>query len=410
MTDVNDDSLNRRVGSILQLLVVAELALVAATWRMWFCATDFPRVPLIDVFLPASVVAVRAVSAGFVVALVVALLLGFRQQRGSGKGTAGLMVLLGGLAVCCNQHCLQPWHWLFLLTFAFRLVLSLPALLWVLQRLVPCIYIFAAVSRLGPLIDTGMTRRIVTTLLELVALPDLPGTVSRLCVAATIVELAAGVLLLFSRSRYLGMYVACSMHVTLLVALGPFGLGQHTGVLIWNGFLALWVLLLFSGERPAANAVSLPALAAAVFCFVWPLLALAGVTDNWTGWQLYSPRPEVLQLEVHIDLVNELPEAVAEHVQDPRPLEDWCVVRLDRWSLQSAGVPIYPQGRFLIAIADSVTTELSNPSDVRATLWRPVSPQWWQRESVEYANQSALQSFNDGRWLNGRTARNGRAE
>lgn len=393
----------------MQLLIAAELILVVATWRMWFCATDFPRVPLMEIFMPASVMVVGAVSVGFVMSLVVALLIGFRQRCAPGKAIAGLMVATGGLAVCCNQHCLQPWHWLFLLTFAFRLVLSPLALLWVLQRLVTCIYIFAALSRLGPLIDTGMTRRIVATLLDLASLPDLPSTVSRLCVAATLVELGAGVLLLFSRTRYLGMFAACLMHVTLLVALGPLGLGQHAGVLIWNGFLALWVLLLFSRERPTAIR-TLPAVAATAFCFVWPMLALAGMTDNWTGWQLYSPRPEVLQLKVRIDLLNELPEALADHVQDPPPLEDWCVVRLDRWSLQSAGAPIYPQGRFQIAIADSLTKGLSDPDGVRAVLWQPVSPQWWQRESVEYANQHALQSFNDGRWLNGRAAQNGRAE
>ena len=185
----------------------------------------------------------------------------------------------------------------------FRVTLSPKPLCLVLQRLLACIYIFAAASRFGPEIDAGISRQIVVALLEMAGLRAAaadPLTVSWLCVAATTAEFVTGVLLLAARVQRSAMVAAVVMHVTLMAALGPGGLNQQATVLIWNGFLAALVILLYSHRVELQPATRLSVTAATALCFMWPALALLGVTDNWTGWQLYSPRPEVLQLQIHM--------------------------------------------------------------------------------------------------------------
>lgn len=379
---------------VLRLTMLSELLLIACTWRLWFGATAFPRVPISGVFLSLPSVVLPITSSVLSGCLIVALLFGRNQRRGPAASVVAAAACCGLLAVGLNQHCLQAWHWLCLLILSLRLLLPAADLMLVLRRLLPCIYIFAAVSRLGPSMDTGIIPQIVRTLLDLAGLPTLaanPQTLSRLCVAVSLIELLVGLLLLFPRTRRPGMAAAFVMHLTLLAVFSPWGLRQQMAVLVWNASLAATVLVVYGGSprlpRPAAP---VRVTVATGFLFLWPTLALVGITDNWTGWQLYSPRPEVLQVQVHADSVTQLPDGLIPHVSEPLPLQDWCNVRLDRWSLQTVGVPLYPQARFQLAVAVAATSGIHDTDHVRATLTAPDSPRWWTRVKTEWTSQSQL--------------------
>ena len=72
-SDHNQPSPANRIDLVIRLTIVAELVMIASTWRLWFCTTDFPRVPLFALFLSTPTIIVQAVSAAFVVALMTAL-------------------------------------------------------------------------------------------------------------------------------------------------------------------------------------------------------------------------------------------------------------------------------------------------------------------------------------------------
>ena len=120
-SDHNQPSPANRIDLVIRLTIVAELVMIAGTWRLWFCTTDFPRVPLFALFLSTPTIIVQAVSAAFVVALMTAAVSEWHRSQIPGPAATTTTLVLGCIAVCCNQHCLQPWHWLFLLTMAFRL-------------------------------------------------------------------------------------------------------------------------------------------------------------------------------------------------------------------------------------------------------------------------------------------------
>ena len=391
-----------RIDLILRLAIVAELVLIASTWQLWFCTTDFPRVPLLALFLHVPVPVIRSISAALVVSLVAAALSGYQQHRLPNGLVSTAIFFLGCASVCCNQHCLQPWHWLFMISMVYRLTLTPESLLVHLRRLLPCIYIFASVSRLGPEIDQGMSRQIVTALLQMPGLRAAAAesqTVSSLCILVTTAELAAGVLLLVPCLHRIGMTIAAGMHLTLAAAIGPMGLNQQAAVVVWNGFLVAWVFLLF-WKRSQYSSRPFCMTGATAFCFVWPTLALFGITDNWTGWQLYSPRPETLRIQIHADAVPELCSSVKPYVEEPAPLQDWCTVRVDHWSLQRAGVPLYPQARFQLAIAVAVTTGISNDDHVRARLLSPHRLKWWDRIVTDYTERPSILRAVENCWLN----------
>ena len=86
--------------------------------------------------------------------------------------------------------------------------------------------------------------------------------------------------------------------------------------------------------------------AAILFVWLFPLSGLFGIADNWPAWQLYSTRPETWTLRIKETDVHFLENHIQQHVSGPAPLDDWVVVRLDRWSLAETDSPLYPQGRF----------------------------------------------------------------
>ncbi len=379
--------------SVMLLSIVAELIMIAATWRLWFAESSFPRIPFFEMLQRCPVDVIRGLSGAFICSVAFLGLNVLRAKSLPRRLPTLVTVSLGAAAVCCNQHCLQPWHWLYLLILGTRLAVPEMEFSSAVRRIIPWIYIFAAVSRFGPGIDSGMSRQIVVTILDLLGLPLIaarPSVVTALCISATLSELAVGVCLLTPRLQKCGMLLAVVMHFSLIVALSPMGLQQETGVLIWNGYLACLAVLLWRQPREEVEPSSGAARVVSVFAFVWPALALFGVTHNWTGWQVYSPRPEVLQLQIHIDAIGQIPGSLQAHVDPPRALEDWSTVRLDRWSLQETGAPMYPQSQFQFAVAIQATEGIEDTNHVRAAMSRPDTRLWWKRQHDEYLDRSSL--------------------
>ena len=251
-----------------------------------------------------------------------------------------------------------------------------------------------------------MSRQIALSLIGLSGgvIPDnSPNVVSWLCIVFTLVEFLIGFSLLIPKTDRIGMMAGIAMHGVLLLVLGPFGLQQNSPVLVWNSFMVVWLWLLFSRRHGAVGGGyvtgsgdeglrgSPRAIMAAGLCFVWPALGLIGFADAWTGWQLYSPRPAVVHLQVRGHVREKIPVPDA-FIVKPRPLDDWQDVRMDRWSLEETGTPLYPSVSFQMAVAHWLTQNLqeSAGTSVRARVDAPAIPLWWNRTIHDLPNAEAI--------------------
>ncbi|MEZ6129123.1 MAG: hypothetical protein R3C59_10615 [Planctomycetaceae bacterium] len=386
----------------LSLLLLAEVLLLVMTWPLWTTIDRFPAVPLLTAVVNVPVSVDRTLTAILCLTTVIAGIGVWRKGRHRSpsadsiadslfiRGCLGSALFCGLKLVILNQHRLQPWHWLFLLVIAQRLFVPPRQRQWPLRLTVAGIYIVAALSRLGSNVDQGMTREILHVMCRVGGLGDLLRNdefVSTACLGMTLFELATGMVLMCPALWRPGVVMAVAIHVCLLLALGPWGLNHHSGVLIWNGFFILAVPVLF---RVHSHDVSFtPAdwswrtKLAATFVLAFPLSGLAGLADNWPSWQLYSPRPEVVRIFVRQDTLSQLPDSVQAVAGLPGILDDWCPVRMDRWSLNATLAPIYPEDRFQLAIAEWLVQTLDSPERVKVTIDRPRIPWWWQRQNSE---------------------------
>ncbi|MEQ9410383.1 MAG: hypothetical protein RIK87_21795 [Fuerstiella sp.] len=417
-----------RADLFLIITLLSETLLIAATWPLWTQAGPFPAVPCMSAAAGVSIFIDRMLLIGLLGAMLfVAGRLFWRrnaetettdQVRQDGVLKIGLLAALLSAAALTilNQHRLQAWHWLFMLLLVQKILIPRAELLRLWRLSVAVIYIFAAVSRLGPDVAQGMSREVVYVLAGWTGLHQFVKSEPNLfvvCLLLTLAELAVGVVLAVGRIRRVGVISAMVLHGTLILVLSPLGLNHHPGVLGWNLYFLLAVPVLFglsnraegTGE-PQQRAVSLRSRVMICGVVLFPLSGLCGLADNWLSWQLYSPRPEVVRVFVHLEAVHRLPPAVRPFVGQPPPLSDWCPVRIDRWSLADTGSPVYPEDRFQLAVAGFLMTQAAD-GDLRAELDAPQVPGWWHRRVSEFRSSEALQQRQKQFYLNSEVIRTG---
>jgi hypothetical protein len=417
------DASEHRANLVFTLLIAAEVLLIGVTWPLWTAIHPFPAAPLLS-RLAIVPIAVDWLTLAVLLASTTTLLWNRRswsraeavpsaplvRQSKTQQRSLVLMTVAGSLLVVLNQHRLQPWHWLFLSVTAQSILLSGRHRLWALRLAFATIYVFAALSRLGPDVDTGMSRQLLRTACTLVGSEQLLRNETlffNVCLAMTLVELAVGLCLMLPRFRRTAVVTAMILHALLLLLLSPIGLNHHSGVLIWNAFFLIAIPSLFADIRPQ-DAKSIPAnvrlrITAAVIV-LFPLSGLFGIADNWPSWQLYSARPDVVRLYVDQVSVGQLPKHIQPFVGQPAPLDRWCPVRVDRWSLATTGAPLYPEDRFQLAVVRAVLQNVPKAA-VRITIESAESPAWWHRTTQEL-NSAELDEYTQTEFLlNGKLAR-----
>ena len=173
------------------------------------------------------------------------------------------------------------------------------------------------------------------------------------------------------------------LHGTLLLALGPMGLGHHLAVSIWNICFLCLIPVVFSGPATASPSIQIGRrwrYRTATLCvWLFPLSGLVGIADNWPAWQLYSTRPETWVLRIRESNRHDLGDDIQQHIAEPAPLDDWVVVRLDRWSLTETESPLYPEDRFQREVIRRVLTMLPAAAEFRVNISEPERWFWWRR-------------------------------
>ena len=119
--------------------------------------------------------------------------------------------------------------------------------------------------------------------------------------------------------------------------------------------------------------------AAILFVWLFPLSGLFGIADNWPAWQLYSTRPETWVLRIKEADIQYLEHDIQQHVSKPEPVDEWVVLKLDRWSLAETDSPLYPQGRFQCEVIGRVLATLPDDAEFRIDISEPEQWFWWQR-------------------------------
>jgi hypothetical protein len=357
----------------------AGLLLLAFTWRLWTPQTVFPQVPIFRWagYVPAQL---QWLSIGLMVAGLCCALAATRDSR---VGRAGLITFAIATVgtVLTDQHRLQPWA--YQLSVAAVVLACAPGSrgMVLLRILTISLYFHSAVSKLDfSFLDTN-GQQLVEAVLEPLGLSLKFGSAEMRRGAALMLpigELLVAVGLAVPRLRRWGLYGSITMHVLLLVALGPWGMQHKPGVLIWNIYFISQNWLLFYTPRrehdsTRGNRRWVDVLTAVVVLL--PFLEPWDRFDHWPSWAVYTAHPAVVRVYVDGQQLNNLPESARAFVGPENPLSRWRTVYIERWSLDALAVPIYPQDRFQLGVAialseaDGMDDGIRVVIDGRANRW-----------------------------------------
>lgn len=357
------------------------------TWQLWVPQTVFPQVPLFSwiISLPTWVdwLTLTAMVASSLCMLGMVFASWFLQRQDQGFCQTGQQIC-GGLffsayliSIAFDQHRIQPWAYQFAIGFLLLTFLKPPQAVRLFRLFVISIYFYSALSKcdasfmqtLGPQLVKGLFTGI-----DVSTAYWSESTLTLIAASFPVAEFLIAVGLLIPRTRQWTLYAAVAMHVSLILAVGPWGLNHHGGVLIWNVYFILQDLILFSGllrfARPAEISTSQTDFSLSfkhssgrekgIMTIVWfvmlaPLLEPAGYFDHWPAWGLYASSHDRVTLLVDEEVKSQLPPTLQPFIDPPRPLSSWCRVRVDRWSLAELGAPVYPQARFQLGVAIAVS-------------------------------------------------------
>lgn len=355
--------------------------LFAATCKLWTPQDVFPQVPLFR-WGGAVPVVVEWLCCGIVLgSLAVAVLDRWKRSPWLTFATALAVLIL------IDQHRLQPWVWqLLLMSCVFASRTTSAARL--LSLLTISVYFWSAISKCDRLFFTTHGRTLAEALFQSLGVNAAawpPAVKWWLAVALPVGEMLVALGLSWPRTRRVAVWGAIGLHVSLILALGPFGLQHRPGVLLWNlAFIGHdWLLFGYSNcDREGAVNSRCPALSRSrlglsrvttgfatvliVAASVWPLTAPLGFCDHWLAWSVYSTRTERVSVLLSDEGLQRLPEPVRRLTVDGE-------LALDRWSIEALDVPIYPQWRFQWGIVEWLRRHAGEDHVLETTLIQPAS-------------------------------------
>ena len=395
-------------ASLVRLLSAGHLSLIVATFPLWRPQRLFPQVPLISIAgrIPEFV---EWGLLGILIASIGVMLFPARPQPR--RIACLIMGLSTFLLVLIDQHRLQPWAWQFII---LSLVLATSdnatsRTSW--QWLIISIYAWSAWSKMDQGFFISHGRFLLEGLAKSIGLTQ--GTkfwpewlLGSATISIPVFEMLVAFGLAWPATRRFAVILAAMMHVTLLLALGPFGHGHQPGVLFWNLFFLIQNGLLFrrgpTTEQPLSTTPSTSAIQirnslahlAVVAAMAWPSVESFGLCDHWPAWAVYAAKPE--RVTVYVD-ANEISQSLQSgdfdslktYLGPQTTMDDWQTFRIDRWSLETVHAPIYPQDRFQIGVAIGLTRMLSL-HQIRVVVEGPANRWTGQRTIRAYTGRESL--------------------
>ena len=280
---------------------------------------------------------------------------------------------------------MQPWAYqTAIYATVFASVKPLAAQRWLLPMAIS-VYLYSALGKFDyQFVHTVGLDFLATMTRPLGGLWDDVGFSTRVKTAFIfpVTELLIGVSLIPKATRRIAGGAAMLMHLSLIGILGPWGMNHSAGVLIWNLLLMIQSWFLFvrprdASHRPNPQTVdddprhrhgATLARVVVLVAMVMPILERRGYWDHWPSWALYSPHNSRLDVEIHRSGIDLLPVGMSKFVELDSDGDGWHTLSLERWSLRTRHVPIYPQARYQLGLTVKLAESGNIDDQIRGRL------------------------------------------
>lgn len=357
-----------RITQRLELLklvaLIGILASVLLSLNLWAGQRWFPKIPLFEGY-----VGLRAPFDYInLIVLVCLLIFSFFSQS---KIPVVVLILFSIYLCIDDQNRLQPWFYNYILILVVLMFYkrrvdepnNYTTVFISLQLLVALIYIFSGIQKfnsffasetfnwmLGPLENIFSSRQM--TLFY------------KLGKVVPYVEVFIGIGLLFRPLRFIALPMVITLHIFILIMLGPLGKSYNYVIWPWNIIMILLDLLLFSKvqqERFFDISFLFKGMSFYIvitLMLIFPIFSLNNKYDSYLSSSLYSANTSDCKLILSDNAYNKLPYYIRHFAtKDP----DFNFLYIKHWALEELKTPCVPEYRIFEGVQKHII-KLTNTS------------------------------------------------
>lgn len=336
---------NNIVSFLLQCTFTCWLITKVIGWKLWVSDRQFPLIPPFE-FLQAPA------AVHWLLLVMSALLLILLIFKPLNKFLL-IFFLFTELASCLlDQNRWQAWEYQYLfITVAAIINYNHP------QKLIGCIalimagtYLYSGIGKLNPgYLEVFWDKMVLKRFFRLEnVLMNYP--VVYYCGYITaLLEVIAAAGLFFVSTQKISAAVLISMHVGILILLGPFGLDYNRTVWPWNVLMIIFLYIIFLHKKNSA--INLSCLwkgwnKMIIICWgILPALNYIGLWDNYLSSRIYSGN-----LPQMVMCINDTAEVnILKPYLNKGDVYNICngsaMVNVQRWAMKEMNSPPYPELR-----------------------------------------------------------------
>lgn len=316
---------------------------ILGSYKLWLTYRVFPLAPLVKGFEASAVV-------HDLILLVLASSLLFLIFR-LNAGVILIFFLALALALALDQNRLQPWVYFYsLILLFFYHPKNLPNPSFVLNAIrliLICMYLWSGLHKLNIPFLTIEFPQLVNDFFA--GKYPFAFTLSKqLAILIPLIEIIAGVLLIFPKRRLAGFVLAVCTHLFVLLLLS--GIDHNPIVLPWNIALILLGGVVFFKNDTLISLSGWKNLALVFLVGVMPLFNLVHAWGDYLSWSLYSAKNKLFYVAIakkHWAQFKYLEPALISKGDSSKPY----IVDVNKWSFHELNVPLNPEYRVFRGIS-----------------------------------------------------------
>lgn len=324
---------------LLRLIFLTWIISKAICFPLWMGYREFPLVPVWDGF---SVIPAWVHFALFVTSMAL-MALSIIVPR---KLFIRIILILEILSCLLDQNRWQPWEYQFLFfIFCFAVLKTENMIRKSWQVILVSTYFFGGLFKMNPYFIHDTWQYLI--LIKWLHIQTENEWLLRAGYIIPIIELIAGLFLLFMKTQRLAAIVLMAMHIFILGLLGPAGLNINGVVWPWNIFLAIMLGYLFLKNPHSVFGGMVhfrPAFIVVIIAWmVMPWFRFAGIWDKYLSSVLYGGGVE--QLFICTTSPEALQKSAPYRKDNLRFIPCEYAIPVYKWGMYNMSTAPYPEQR-----------------------------------------------------------------
>lgn len=345
--------ITERLGLIKIIVLLGITASIFCSINLWAGQRWFPKAPLVEF--------IHGFNApyDYINLIVLILLLAFSFFNKS-KFPIVLLILFSVYLCIEDQNRLQPWFYNYILILLVYLFYkkrvdepnNYTSVFISLQLLVALIYIFSGIQKFNHFFVKESFIWLIEPLNQILSERQI-ALIARTGYIIPYLELLIGVGLLFKQTRFIALPLVITMHVFILLMLGPLGKSYNYVVWPWNLIMIVLNLLLFAKvkqERFFDVSILFKSVSFYIvitLMLIFPMFSLNNKYDSYLSSSLYSANTHNGKLILSDEAYDKLPLYI-KHFVSTKPNNN--ILYIKQWAITELNVPCVPEYRIFINV------------------------------------------------------------